>query len=93
MLRNELFNQLRRYDNDAVVVELNGIFVAVEDARPERECVVLVLDPDDLQDALKPSPALARQTQQGSEEPPGDGGRPGPVVRSDDNVQQGRGQY
>ena len=52
MLRNELFNQASQYNNDPVVIELNGTHVDIETVKYERGCVVLVLSPEDLHVAV-----------------------------------------
>ena len=70
MLRNELFNKASQYDNDPVVVQIGGIFVGVEDVIRERECVVLVLDAEDLSDALGRTIRLVPEVPDGADRTP-----------------------
>jgi hypothetical protein len=52
MLRNDLIVKLSEKDNDSVAVTINGVLVDVESVATDRGCIVLVLDPDELQAAL-----------------------------------------
>lgn len=66
MLRNDLMTLLgEKRENLAVVVKVGELLIDVEAVTGERECIALVLNPDDLRDAVK----------QASAEPPGDGAR------------------
>ena len=55
VLRNNLVTLAGSYDNDPVVVNINGIYVDVTTVRhdPQRGTVVLDLDTEELQAALQ----------------------------------------
>jgi hypothetical protein len=53
MLRNSLMTLLgERRENNAIVVKVGELLIDVEAVTDERECIALVLNPDDLRDAL-----------------------------------------
>jgi predicted RNA-binding protein associated with RNAse of E/G family len=54
MLRNSLMTLLgESRENNAVVVKVGELLIDVEAVAGERECIALILNPDDLRDALK----------------------------------------
>lgn len=53
MLRNSLMTLLAEKDNNTVTVRIGELLIDVEAVADERECIALIVDPDDLQDALK----------------------------------------
>lgn len=52
MLRNDLITLLSEQDNNAVTVSLDGVLVDVDSVAIQAGSIVLVLDLEDLQDAL-----------------------------------------
>jgi hypothetical protein len=52
MLRNDLIIMLSEYNNDTVTVNVNGILIDVDSVTTDRDSIVLVLDPEDLQSVL-----------------------------------------
>jgi hypothetical protein len=53
MLRNSLMTLLgERQEDNAIVVKVGELLIDVEAVTDERECIALVLNPDDLRDAL-----------------------------------------
>lgn len=52
MLRNHLMTLLSEKDNDTVAVDVNGILIDVDAVTIDRGCIVLVLNPEDMQGAL-----------------------------------------
>ena len=53
MLRNNLMTLLgEKRENNAVVVKIGELLIDVEAVTDERDCIALVLNPDDLRDAL-----------------------------------------
>ena len=53
MLRNSLMTLLAEKDNDTVAVRIGELLIDVAAVANERGCIALILNPDDLQDALK----------------------------------------
>ena len=54
MLRNTLMTLLgEKLENNAVVVKVGELLIDVEAVTDERESIALVLNPDDLSDAVK----------------------------------------
>jgi uncharacterized protein YmfQ (DUF2313 family) len=54
MLRNDLITLLAEAeDNNAVTVSVNGALVDVDSVSAQDGSIVLLLDPEDLQDTLK----------------------------------------
>ncbi len=52
MLRNDLILHLSQHDNDTVTVDVNGVLVDVDTVTTDRGSIVIVLDPEDMQNAL-----------------------------------------
>lgn len=53
MLRNSLMTLLAEKDNNTVTVRIGELLIDVEAVAEERECIALILNPDDVRDALK----------------------------------------
>ena len=54
MLRNDLIIQLTSgKDNEAVVVDVNGILIDVDAVTMTRDTIVILLNPEDVTDTLR----------------------------------------
>jgi hypothetical protein len=53
LLRNDLITHLSQFDNNAVAVKVDDILIDIVTITEERGCVVLVLEPEDLQGVLE----------------------------------------
>lgn len=66
MLRNNLISLLAEKDNNTVTVKVGDLLIDVEGLADERECIALILNPDDLRDAVQrigAPPASTRHQQ------------------------------
>lgn len=61
MLRNDLITGLSEQNNDPVVVKIAGSLVDVASVIHDDGCVVLVLEPEELNDALATGAASERR--------------------------------
>jgi hypothetical protein len=61
MLRNDLIVLLSQKDNDTVTVEINGTFIDIDAVVDAPGGIALILQPEDLRDALSRVPCARRR--------------------------------